>query len=63
MLESENDVAESVAILKILEREHRTAPCVQREDDRVFSGIVAIALLHFNLYSDIVAIVSLPVVE
>ena len=36
---------------------------MQTEDDRIFSGIVAIALLHFNLYSDIVDIVSLQVVE
>ena len=36
---------------------------MQTEDDRIFSGIVAIALLHFNLYSDIVAIVSLQVVK
>ena len=44
-------------------RHSYTAPCMQTEDDRVLSGIVAIALLHFNRYSDIVAIVSLQVVE
>ena len=32
---------------------------MQTEDDRVFSGIVAIVLLHFNLYSDIVVVVLL----
>ena len=32
---------------------------MQTEDDRIFSGIVAIALLHFNIYSDIVVVVLL----